>query len=371
MLTITDNIAYVRGGPPDFKQTKATIPVGTRIDVIESKEVNGKTYARIANHDTVVNIGWTLRSNVQDIEEKFKAARATRVYFAAGHYLMVYLPKNGIAPQNLEVFMFFHGIGGDYASTATNKKNGGFVDNTGISADLPGAVDESGRNVVAICVQANNKQDPEWTDIKQSDYKAMVDTVLRHLRADLQLQEALAASSISLAGHSAGGKALGPAALGLDAQDGTLLDAGYGYDSYQSSWSQLRMWFVNGKGVKQLRIVSKDPKKQAASIAVENTRHMQYVELGRDKIRALAASLQLGPVDCPTVDADSDTPREAGMTLDDGYDLQINGKLQASLRVFAIDPQADGVKAHWGVKDEAMLATLSAGDADDDFAILA
>lgn len=371
MLTITDVFALVHEGPPDFRQTGQRIPIGTRIDVLETAVRDDVTYAHVANHDSGEPLGWMLPSKAQDLAGVFNAAGATHVYLAAAHPVMVYLPARGIARENLEVFMFFHGIGGNYAATTTNKCDGGYVDNTGISADLPQAVDASGRNLIAIGVQAINSRNPEWHDIPPADYKAMLDTVLAYLRVDLQWPQPLEPVRVSLAGHSAGGKALGPAALGLDAGDVTLLDAGYGYDSYQSSWRQLRTWFVTGKPVKQLRIVSKDAPSQDGSVVVDNTRHAQYVELGQDAIRDLATSQQSGDVALEAVDPDPATPRDAGLTLDGGFDLQINGDLQGCLRVFAIVPRAQGTQAHWGVKDETMQATLSAGDANDDFAKLA
>lgn len=367
MLTITDNKALLRSGPPHFQSADKTIPPGTRIDVLETAASGGKMYVRVRNRDTGEALGWTLRSNAQDLREKFLAARANHVYYAGDHYLVVYLPANGIAPPDVDIFMFFHGIGGDYATTSTNKQNGGFADNTGISADLPGTVSEAERNVIAICVQANNKDSPEWSAITPDQYKGMADAVLAYLRVDMNLSVPLRPATVSLAGHSAGGMALGPAALGLDAQDVTLLDAGYGYGTYQSSWNQLREWFVTGKPVKQLRIVSKDTRKTGSTIENANTRHVQYVELSQGTLTTLANARATGTVVCRTAGPDETTGREADMTLDGGFDLLVDGALQGSLRVFAIDPEASGSKAHWGVKDEAMLAAISAGPVSDEF----
>lgn len=371
MLTITDHNARVRGGPPGFVATQRTIPAETRIIVLEEQTAGGQTYLRVSDRDSGMPLGWTLRSNAEDLDQTFKAARAAHVYRAKGYNLMVYVPQDRALESEVDVFVFFHGNGGDFATTRTNKAFGGYADNTAISADLPAAVTASDRNVIAIGVQANNKDHPEWRTIAPAQYAAMVDSVLRHLRVDLALPRPFVVSAVSLAGHSAGGMALGPAAMGLDAQDVTLQDAGYGYDSFQASWSQLRQWFVSGNEdghVKQLRIISKDH--LAGADDVNNTLHVHSAELSRSTILALAQSLHPGKVvTCPAVAQDKATPRDAGMTLLGGFDLLVDGQARGRVRTFAVDLETAGGKAHWAVKDETMVAAISAGDADDEFGV--
>jgi hypothetical protein len=202
----------------------------------------------------------------------------------------------------------------------------------------------------------------------------MVDDTLSKLSQDMGLADKLQKGNVSLAGHSHGGAALGAAGVGLGANDITLQDAGYGW--YGSSWKQLEQWFVTGTPVKHLRVISKDAPdakdKTHAASSVGNTRSVLHSGMARADVMRVAKEHKLPNPEVEPVDGDKATARDGGMTLDGGFDFKIDGKLQARLRIFSIDPQlpkgSPGGK-HWGVKDETMAASMRANNADDDFGV--
>lgn len=363
-ITITDPTAYIRTPPPALQSTQQKIPVGTRVDVLQEQTVGGRKFIEVKDHDTGKVIGWTARTNGEDLNQKYAAAGAPHVYNVNGYDLLVYTSPD-LKPPTADVFMFFHGDGGDYTSRKTNVKDGGYEDNTAISAHVPEGVAQSGRNMVAILPQAKTKKSPEWATLTPAAYAQMVDQVLPRLSRDLGFQETLHKGSVSLAGHSHGGAALGAGAVGLDASDVTLQDAGYGW--YGTSWQQLREWFVTGKPRKHLRIISTDP--ESTKGAIGNTRNVTQTGLAQSDVKQVAASHKLKAEITPTP-GDKKTARDGGMTLDGGFDLTIDGQPQGSLRIFTLKPKLPpGSKggAHWGVKDQSMAATMRAGEADDDF----
>src|SRR5262249_48100755 len=64
--TITNIAAAIRSGPPNFQMTGQNIPVGTRVDIIDTKSIKGETFVNVVEHGTGKAIGWTAESNLGD-----------------------------------------------------------------------------------------------------------------------------------------------------------------------------------------------------------------------------------------------------------------------------------------------------------------
>lgn len=358
ILTITDPAAFIRTPPPELKSTPGKIPPGTRVAVLDEQTVQGRKYIHVKNQDTGEEIGWTAASNGADLKQKYAASGAQHVYNVNGMDLVVHTTPD-LKPPSVDVFLYFHGIGGNYASKKTRKQEKqGYEDNPSLGAEVPEGLAQSGRNMVAIFPQGQYR--PEWASLTPAKYAQMIDHVLPRLSRDLGLAEPLQKGHVSLGGHSMGGTGLGPAAIGTDADDVTLHDAGYGW--YDNSWTQLREWFVTGKPAKNLRVISN------ASVSTidrdDNTLNMTKHNLAAKDVMATAKQHNIKGAQVTPVQPDKKTKRDGGMTLDGGFDLTIDGQLQGSLRIFGMN---HGKADHWGVRDQTMAATLRAGDASDEF----
>ena len=62
--TITDPEALIRTDPPDLKPTRASIPVGTHVDVVDTKITPKGTFVNVVEHGTGKVFGWTAQSNL-------------------------------------------------------------------------------------------------------------------------------------------------------------------------------------------------------------------------------------------------------------------------------------------------------------------
>ena len=161
VLTITNGNALIRGGGPNFESLGTTIPPGTRVEVLEEQSRGNSSYIRVKDHNTGAELGWTWKGNATDLDTKYKNANPAYAYHVDGFDLMVYLPKGGIPTSNVDVFFFFHGRGGDFTTTKTHAKNGGYPDNPAISGNIAEAVSNTGN--IAICPQGHQfKVDIDW-----------------------------------------------------------------------------------------------------------------------------------------------------------------------------------------------------------------
>ena len=273
------------------------------------------------------------------------------------HDVIVFLPPGGLVGPTMDVFVFFHGMGGDYASKSSN---------TAKNSNLPQAIAASGKVGLAPVGGAG----ANWETWAPGDFKSMVDDALARVSADEGVTPAVKAGSVSIAGHSAGGKALGQAALDLDAPEVTLQDAGYGKfkgapaENYIASWDKLGKWFLAGKSPKTLRVISHDAKGTGAvdastRYAVENADHGFSEAALKATMAGLVAS---GAITAPltlTTEAGDRTPR-----VGSGGGMRLESKLTAT--------RADGghqgtmylyhlPTSHDGVRNETMGAAAKGG----------
>src|SRR5262249_29112595 len=140
------------------------------------------------------------------------------------------------APRGVDVFLFFHGRAGDYSA---NKKADAKdkTDNPALAADMKNAAAQS--HVIAICPQGKTLNvENEWATMDAASYQDLVRTTLARLGPDLGLKRPLQPRAVSVAGHSAGGAAIGGAAAATDATDVTLQEAGYGGGAWNRSWDK-------------------------------------------------------------------------------------------------------------------------------------
>lgn len=303
------------------------------------------------------------------LDQKYANAKASYVVRAGGKDVMVFLPPKGLpAGGAVNVFMFFHGMGGDYAAAkgVTDARSDTGHDNAALAADIPGAIAAAG-DTIGVCPAGGANP---WNDVKPGQYRAMLEETLAQLAQELGTPP-LTVGRVSLAGHSAGGKALGGAATEIDAtalnvSDVTLEDAGYNFDSYQASWRGLREWFCLGDAPKTLRVITKDRAGGTHGV-VEQGR-----QFAADGIAAFAKERGLNLTTTPV--AGDATVREGGMTLLGGLDLHKDGAPQGRLRIFGV-AVADSLPgdaaagkdpvAHWKVRNRSMKAAVLAGaDAD-------
>ncbi len=369
VLTITDGNAYLRSGAPTFAPLKSKITQGTRVDVLEESVVGGKTYIRVQDHDTGAELGWTAKANAVNLDKKYKPASATHVYNVGGHDILVFMPKDGLKKTNVDVFMFFHGRGSDYSTTQTHAKSKGFDDNPAISANIADAVSKSGG--IAICPQGHGfKVENDWGAIGAGGFQKMIDTTLAHLSTDLGMSEKpLTAGNVSLAGHSAGGNALGQAAQDTGATDVTLQEAGY---NFTNSWTKLRDWFMLGQSPKTMRVVTQNNGNRHATRTL--LRDAQKVDgkpvpAGKfnpkeivDYSKQLVKDGKLqGPVKIEEFQGDGKV--EAGdIVLERGFRvLRSDGSLMGSLRLYHLaDENAD----HWAAATQTMESSMTNGAKD-------
>ena len=364
-VTVTDNHALLRSGPPDFKSTGEKVPAGTRVEIL-AEETHGRTrFVQVKDHDSGKELGWTSLGNTADLDKKYAASKPSYVYNVDGHDLLVFVPPGGIKQATVNVFVFYHGRGADYASSKTHAKNGGFEDNAAIGAKIPEAVANTG--TIAICPQGHGfKVDQDWGSIGAGGMKKMVDGALAHLSADLgHTEQPLTPGHISLAGHSAGGNALGQAALEMpdNVFDVTLQEAGYGFER---SWVKLREWFLTGKPVKHIRVITQNNGAGAATrkpVAEKRKGEKHGAALSTDMIKSYSAELAKdgklpGPVTIEPISG-SDQVEEGGIVLERGYKvLRSDGTLQGTMRLYHVeDAKAD----HWAVSDQTMEISMKPG----------
>jgi hypothetical protein len=369
MLTITNGNAVLRSGPPQFSSLGSTIPQGTRVDVLERKAVGKASYIRVKDHDTGTELGWTSEGNSADLDKRYKAAGASYTYHVDGHDLLVFVPPGGPKSATVNIFFFFHGNGGDYTTSKTHAQTKGFEDNPAISANMAQAVANSGS--IAICPQGNGKKvDGEWGSIKAGGFKKMADVSLAKLSADLdRADQPLVAGEVSIAGHSAGGNALGQAALDTGATDVTLQDAGY---NFTNSWEKLREWFLLGAAPKTARVITKKGKSAGGTATLLREKSVvdgKTVPAGKFKAseiisysKQLAKNGQLdGPVTVEEFQGDGKADA-SGLILVKGYRVfRQDGSLQGSLRLYELaDPDGD----HWAVSSTTMETSMSSGKTD-------
>src|SRR5262249_18279665 len=155
--------AAIRTGPPNFQMTGQNIPVGTRVDVVDTKSIKGETFVNVVEHGTGKAIGWTAESNLGDYAQsgaKFVyEASVTRDGKPVTVPVMVYLSPT-FDGSKANITLYLHGDRADYsASTADNYKR----ENPGIGMDLKATL--KGSNQILIAPQIN-----QWGGNMRSQY---------------------------------------------------------------------------------------------------------------------------------------------------------------------------------------------------------
>jgi hypothetical protein len=294
--------------------------------------------------------------------------------------VLVFIPKDGLAAPDVDVFMFFHGI---YAEYDREKDKSDVVAGQSVRRENPAqnshmaeAVSQSGRNLVAIAPEFGDHA--SWESAEPDTFKLVMETVLKNLSAELGTPQPLKPAHVSVAGHSAGGRGIGRATeeMGDLVTDVTLQDAGYGIgekkgDLYGKSFEKVRDWLLMGKGPKTLRVISKDAP-QGADKNEYNTRHVLTTKKGfnvqsfRDRIEELFAAHKIDhklQVPEPEI-VDDKEQRDAGMKLEQKVQIMDNGQLHGTLCVYSI-----ATHDHWEVRNRTMADAMAAGTATDAFGL--
>lgn len=182
-----------------------------------------------------------------------------KVYKAGGHEALVFLPEAGIQSP-VSVFVFFHGHDADYGVDKTgNFEASG--DNPAQATHMAESVSKGRPNTIAILASAEQHAVFQWSKVGVN-LPAIVDDVFKGLKADLKMNE-LKPGTIQLAGHSAGGEALGLAVesagsggagsfSGNDIHEVTVQEGGYGFPSF----AKLAKWFLSSAAPKKIRVIS-------------------------------------------------------------------------------------------------------------------
>jgi hypothetical protein len=409
--TITDPNAAIRGGPTDFKPTGKNFAVGTRVDVVDTqpggKRVKG-TFVNVAEPGTGNPLGWTSIVNLGDVQ--YAQAASSFVYVAkvaprAGHTdalpIMVYVPPKFDGTKKTDIVVYFHGDAADYsATTANNYDRENPAIGMHLSAGATGAVDR-----IVIAPQGNewtaggsaiHAKSP-WDTLHAGDYETIVQTALTNLQGDLHLTGAIPRGTISIAGHSGGGKALGQAALDLDktgdgVKDVTLVDAGYGgrenatggtSGSFAKSFQMVRDWLLDGTPDKVLRVLTKQSSAGTDTrTAIENvSRPPRKVDPTAERIPVLGlegvenaikakgrdAELQADATEVAT----DPTKRTGEMHLIRKIVVshKKDNKVQGTIFVFVMTdpPRAKGVDTHFGLRDATIGDIVSGQGKGADF----
>jgi hypothetical protein len=404
--TITDPQSTVRGGPPDFKATRTTLPVGTRVDVVAT-EVAAKrpkgTFVEVTEHGSGKPLGWTSKANLGDVQ--YAAAGASFVYVAKvqprkGHTdslpVMVYVPPK-FDGTKADVVLYFHGDAADYSAGKSNNYD---RENPAIGMKLAGLA--LGPNQIVIAPQGNewtaggkaifNKS--PWATLQPGDFESIVQTVFTNLKDDLKLTTPIARGAFSIAGHSGGGKALGQAAQDLDSTGGgvkdvTLVDAGYGGredakgkgdGSFAQSFQMVRDWLLKGSGDKVLRVITK-----ATTAGYDTRRAIEKLKKGddswsipvlgldgvRNAIKASGRETEM-QADATEMEADAKT-RTGGMRLVRKIVVsrKRGGAVQGTIFVFLMTnpPRGKDVDAHFGTRNATIGDIVAGQGKGNDFAV--
>ncbi len=394
--TVTDTEALIRTDPPALKPTRDKIPVGTRVDVGDTRVTAKGTFVNVVEHGTGKVLGWTAQSNLG----------ANFVYQAKvkpgwGHPdklpVMVYLSPT-FTGATADIVVYFHGDAADYsASTANNYDR----ENPAIGMDLMRVMKGSNQIIIApqVNVLGGDMKSP-WNTLGAGDYESIVQTVLTNLKSDLGLKAAIPRGALSIAGHSGGGKALGQATKDLDptgsgVADVTLVEAGYGGGEgdggvFSKSFVLARDWLLEGRPGKVMRVLTK------ATSAGTDTRHAiennprpvpgdpTKTEAGRIPVLGLAGIKKAikdkrldSDLQADQTDIASDPKTRAGgmqlirtivVTRKKDPD---KGKVQGTLYVFLMKnpPRGTGVDTHFGVRNATIRDIVSGRGKGDTFGV--
>ena len=263
--------------------------------------------------------------------------------------IRAYLPPGGVK-GTVDVFAFFHGM---YAHHDAKTKD---VDDPERESHMAESVAGSGRNLIALspAAEMTKGQWPMWASLnKNHGYAQIVEQSLRQLSTDLGTP--LTAGTISLAGHSAGGSALGEAAeqLGDHVHDVTLQDGGYGSASFLDSHDKLQHWLLTGKVDKTIRVITHgDPDQVSEGKVLSGYLNAKALEKAAAAIPAPGVTVSMEP-------GDKDARSVGGMHLH--HRLVIHG-LPASRTVSVFNFKSEN---HYEVRNKTMGHLIQEGPNTD------
>lgn len=314
------------------------------------------------------------------LDQQYAKAGASHVFAATvlGRPIpvMTYVSAGFDPAKPVDVVIFFHGHVADYSAAGVDNMT---RENPAIAARLPEVAADAGDSVVVLAPQLNtgDRLQEDWTKLTSADHQAIVAAAFAGLKQARGLADDIPRGSISLAGHSAGGKAVGGAAsaFGDAVTDITLQDAGYDFTTYQESFRLVREWLITGAPGKTLRIISK------AAQAGTDTRGAAETPAAETRARALSQEAVQQSIDAAgrtadlivTAEAVNDqTARTNELHLIKKVEIrhQADQVLQGAIHLFymAAPPgKGDDIKSHFGVRDAAMAATVHDRHAGDDF----
>ena len=173
------------------------------------------------------------------------------------------VPPGGVK-GSVEVFLFLHGM---YAHEAPRKGMAIQDPHPEEAMNLAGAMAKTQRNLVTLAPIAKMIDDyPMWKDLAADGdgYSRLIQGAIANLPEGAH-DGPITVGSISIAGHSAGGQALGEAAEQLkdDIHDMTMEDGGYGDNTkkhpgahaWKDAHAQVVKWLLTGKTEKLLRVL--------------------------------------------------------------------------------------------------------------------
>ena len=278
--------------------------------------------------------------------KKYAPSNPTYVYQIEKRDVLVFVPPDAAKKAQPDVFVFLHGMGGDYTLNTTHAKSGTMQDNPAIAASIPTHAIETG--VIAICPQTIERVNvlSEWRTLGESGtLKKILQETLVQLGRDLGRNGALVPQSVRVSGHSAGGGGIGWMAMAMPetVTDVTLQEAGYGFNSSLPSWNQVRLWLVTGKGTpKRLRSVSElnctNPDHSNPETAAYSTRKAiaKGGALNIESVRTFLAGQGGDLAKYTVVETPGSQAADASgiMRLESGYQiLRPGGAVQAIVRI--------------------------------------
>ena len=387
--TVTNIAAAIRTGPPNFQMTGQNIPVGTRVDVIDTTK-DGK-FVNVVEHGTNKAIGWTAESNLGD----YALSGAKFVYEASVTRdgkpdtvpVMVYLSPT-FDGSKANITLYLHGDGADYSASTADKYD---RENPGIGMDAKAVL--KGSSQILIAPQVNKwggNMKSQYGALSAGDYESIVQTVLTKVQTDLGLKSPIPRGTLSIAGHSGGGKGLGQAAKDLDPKgpgvaDVTLVEAGYGGKEHKNgqavgggefakSFQKARDWLLEGHPGKVLRVITK-----ATAENTDTRTAIDFNPSAPDHIPVLGREGVTNAIKAKKLDLQAD---QTNIKMDPkkGSEMQLvrkivvtrttdpdKGQVQGTIYVYVMPdpPRGKNVDTHFGVRD-ATIRDIAAGSGKGD-----
>jgi len=271
----------------------------------------------------------------------------------------VFVPPGGVKGA-VEVFLFLHGKFAHHSGDPHPEED----------MHLAQAMAQTNRNLVTLAPAAQlggkDGEWPMWAKLAgqgHTGYKQIIAQSLERLSAELQPKPdpPVTLGSVSIAGHSAGGTALGEAADQLrdSIHDMTMQDGGYSGGAFDASHAAVIKWLLTGETDKTLRVIVH------GNINTQSEGQVLKSNLNPKAIESAAKALHLKEVTVSTENGNQDPRSVEGMYLD--HRLHVHGlKALRTVSVFNM-PKERGFKGHMNVRDKTTEHLITEGR-DTDFA---